>query len=185
MTQALIQKASQDFEAASARLVDEFGKLQVGRASTGLVDSLMVEAYGSMQSIKSIASVSVPDAKTIQIQPWDRGMLAGIEKAIQNSDLSLNPVNNGLSIILNIPPLTEERRRDMVKVVNRLAEEAKISVRNIRHDVMTQLKKLEHEDQITEDDRTRSEKQLQEKVDACNLKIEQLAKAKEDTVMTV
>lgn len=185
MTQALIQKASQDFEAAVARLVDEFSKLQVGRASSGLVDSLMVEAYGSMQPIKSIASVSIPDARTIQIQPWDRGMLGGIEKAIQNSDLSLNPVNNGLAVILNIPPLTEERRRDMVKVVNRLGEEAKISVRNIRHDVMTQLKKMEHESQITEDDRNRTEKQLQEKVDATNLKIEQLANAKEENIMTV
>lgn len=185
MTQALIQKASQDFEAAIARLTEEFSKLQVGRASSGLVDGLMVEAYGSMQPIKSVASVSIPDARTIQIQPWDRSMLAGIEKAIQNSDLSINPVNNGLAIILNIPPLTEERRRDMVKIVNRLAEEAKISVRNIRHDVMTQLKKMEHESQITEDDRNRTEKQLQEKVDAVNTKIEQLANAKEEAVMTV
>lgn len=168
-----------------AHLEEEFKKLQIGRASAGLVEGIMVEAYGSMQTVKAIASVSVPDAKTIQIQPWDRGMLAAIEKAIHVSDLNLNPVNNGLALILKIPPLTEERRRDLVKVVNRLAEEAKISVRNIRHEFMTKIKKMEHDKEIAEDEMNRLDKQMQEKVDEINKKIDMMSKTKEQTVMTI
>lgn len=185
MTQEILQKAIKEFEMAMGHLDSEYSKLQIGRASPALVESLMIEAYGSMQAIKAVGSVSIPDPKTIQIQPWDRGLLGAIERAIQVSDLNLNPVNNGLSIILNIPPLTEERRRDLVKVVYRLAEEAKISVRNGRHEAMTTLKKLEHESQIAEDERTRSEKQLQEKVDDFNSKIDSMAKTKDQAIMTL
>lgn len=180
-----MQLPVKDFDKTTSHLEEEFKKLQIGRASAGLVEGMMVEAYGSMQALKSVAGVSVPDAKTIQIQPWDRSMLAVIEKAIRVSDLNLNPVNNGLSIILSIPPLTEERRRDLAKVVNRLAEEAKISVRNIRHDYMGQLSKAEHDKEIPEDEKNRLEKQMQEKVDEINRTIEAMAKAKEQSIMTI
>lgn len=185
MSQQILQKAVADFSGAVAHLKDEFAGLQIGRASSGLVEGLMVEAYGTMQPVKSIASISVPDGRTLQIQPWDRSMLSHIEKAISNSDLNLNPTNNGVSIILSIPPLTEERRRDLVKVVNRLAEEAKISVRNSRHDAMSKLKQMEHDGDLTEDDRTGAEKKLQDKVDEVNKEISDLAKSKEEAVMTV
>lgn len=181
----MISELSKNLEAVLMHLEEEFSTLQIGRASAALVEGIMVEAYGSMQAIKAIAGISIPDAKTIQIQPWDRGMLGAVEKAIKISDLNLNPVNNGLAIILNIPPLTEERRRDIVKVVNRLAEEAKISVRNARHEFQNNLKKMEHESKITEDDVNRYEKQMQEKVDEINKKIEAMAKNKEETVMKV
>lgn len=173
------------FDSALQHLKEEFSKLQVGRASSGLVEDIMVEAYGATQPIKAVASVSIPDARTIQIQPWDRAMLAAIETAIKNSDVDLNPVNNGATIILSVPPLTEERRRDLVKVVGRLAEEAKISVRNIRHDAMAKYKRQEHEGEMTEDERKRNEKHLQEKVDKVNEEIAQLAKAKEESIMKV
>ena len=181
----MINLPVKDFEKTTIRLDEEYKKLQIGRASAGLVEGMMVEAYGSMQALKSVAGVSVPDAKTIQIQPWDRSMLAIIEKAIRVSDLNLNPVNNGLSIILSIPPLTEERRRDLAKVVNRLAEEAKISVRNIRHDYMGLLSKAEHDKEIPEDEKNRLEKQMQEKVDAINKEIDSMARAKEQSIMTI
>ena len=174
-----------DFSKVINHLKDEFAGLQIGRASAGLVEGLMVETYGSMQPLKAIASVSVPDARTIQIQPWDRGVLAVVEKAIRDSDLNLNPSNNGLAIILSIPPLTEERRRDLVKVVGRMAEEARIAVRNLRHDSMGVYKRQEHDGDMSEDERKRAEKVLQEKVDAVNLEITDLAKKKEDAIMTV
>jgi len=174
-----------DFSKVINHLKDEFAGLQIGRASAGLVEGLMVETYGSMQPLKAIASVSVPDARTIQIQPWDRGVLAVVEKAIRESDLNLNPSNNGLAIILSIPPLTEERRRDLVKVVGRMAEDARISVRNLRHDAMGLYKRQEHDGEMSEDERKRAEKVLQEKVDAVNLEITDLAKKKEEAIMTV
>ncbi len=173
------------FDQTMKHLKDEYAKLQVGRASGGIVEDLMVDSYGTTQPIKAVASVSLPDARTIQISPWDKSMLAAIETAIKNSDIDLNPVNNGASIILNVPPLTEDRRRDLVKVVGRLAEEAKISVRNLRHDSMAKYKRQEHEGDMTEDDRKRSEKQLQEQVDKVNGEIGDLAKAKEESIMTV
>lgn len=185
MSHPLVQKASQDFTKTVEHLQDEYSKLQIGRASSALVENLMVEAYGMMQPVKAIGSVSVPDGRTVQIQPWDKGMLAAIEKAIQVSDLNLNPVNNGIAIILNIPPLTEERRRDLVKVVGRLAEEARIAVRNLRHETMATFKRMEHEGEMTEDDRKGSENALQKAVDDANSKIDDLAKKKEEAIMTI
>ncbi|MEK9159203.1 MAG: ribosome recycling factor [Patescibacteria group bacterium] len=185
MAHPLVQKTKQDLVKAIEHLGEEFNKLQVGRASSGMVDTLMVESYGVMQPIKNIASVSIPDARTIQIQPWDRSTLAGVEKAIRDSDLNLNPNNNGLAIILNIPPLTEERRRDLVKVVGRMSEEAKIAVRNLRHDAMTSFKKMEHEEELSEDERKGAENALQAEVDATNKQIEELARKKEEAIMTL
>ena len=183
--QAVVQKMSDDSVKAISHLEDEFSSLQVGRASSSLVENLMVDSYGTLQPMKAVASISIPDAKTVQIQPWDKSMLAALEKAIQNSDLNLNPVNNGASIILSIPPLTEERRRDLVKVVNQLSEDAKISVRNARHDAMSKLKKMEHDKELTEDDKKKGEKQIQEKTDEMNAKISELAKKKEQAIMTI
>mgnify|MGYP001614334644 FL=1 len=174
-----------DFDKTVQHLDSEFSGLQVGRASAGLVENMMVEAYGSSQALKALASISVPDAKSVQIQPWDKGLLSAIEKAIQVSDLNINPVNNGLAIILNIPPLTEERRRDLVKVVGRLAEDARISIRNVRHEALTAVKRMEHEGEITEDEQGRAEKQIQEKLEAVNSAIESKTKQKEESLMTV
>lgn len=181
----LVQKAQTDFQKSLDHLNDEYGKLQTGRASPALVEHLIVEAYGSNQPLKNLAGVSVPDGRTVQIQPWDRGILHAIEKAIQNSDLNLNPVNNGVCVILNIPPLTEERRRDLVKVVNRLAEEAKISLRNLRHDLLALFKRMEHDSEMTEDDVKGAEKDLQEIIDKFNKQVEEMARKKEEVIMTV
>lgn len=184
-TEPFIQTAVSDFEKALAHLNDEFSRLQVGRANPSLVEHVLVEAYGAKQPLKNMANISVPDPKTLQIQPWDRSLLGAVEKAILQSDLGLNPVNNGVSILLNIPTLTEERRRDIVKIVNKLAEEARISVRNIRQTAHAKFKQMAQDKQITEDEVTGAEKRLQEKVDAYNGKIGEAAKKKEEMVMTV
>ena len=185
MAHPLVQKTKQDFVKTLEHLGVEFNKLQVGRASSGMVDTLMVESYGVMQPIKNVASVSIPDARTVQIQPWDKSMLSAIEKAIRDSDLNLNPTNNGLAIILNIPPLTEERRRDLVKVVGRMAEESRIAVRNLRHEAMSSFKKMEHDEEMSEDERKGAENALQSEVDAINKQIDELVKKKEESIMTI
>ncbi len=174
-----------DFSKVIQHLKDEFAQLQTGRASSTLVEGLMVLAYGSNQPLKNLASVSVPDARSVQIQPWDRALLGAIEKAIRDSDLNLNPVNNGVCVILNIPTLTEERRRDLLKVMGRMAEEARIAVRNVRHDVLTTYKRSEAEGEMTEDDRKAAEKRLQEAVDSANEAIMKLSQEKEQQIMTV
>jgi len=185
MTKDILNKAQTGFDKALDHLKNEYLGLQTGRASSALVDNIKVDSYGVTQPIKAVASVSVPDGRMISIQPWDKGLLGAIEKAIQNSDLNLNPTNNGTSVILNIPPLTEERRKDLVKVVGRLAEEARISVRNVRQEAMTAIKRAEHDGDIAEDEKNRSEKQLQDKVDAANSSVAEAAKSKEEQVMTV
>ncbi|MFA5855629.1 MAG: ribosome recycling factor [Candidatus Gracilibacteria bacterium] len=185
MAHPLVQKTEEDFKKTLEHLNDEFAKLQTGRASASLVEHVMVEAYGSSQPIKNLAGVSIPDSRTIQIQPWDKGLLHAIEKAIQISDININPVNNGLSIILNVPPLTEERRRDLCKVVSRLAEEAKIALRNLRHDAMAMFKRMEASGDMTEDDQKGAEKALQDAVDEANKQVEEMAKKKEEVIMTV
>lgn len=185
MAHALVNKAQQDYKKTLEHLLDEYSGLQIGRASSSLVENLMVEAYGMMQPVKAVASVMVPDGRTVQIQPWDKAMLAGLEKAIRDSDLNLNPTNNGLAVILTIPPLTEERRRDLVKVVGRMAEEARIAVRNMRHDIMAQLKRMAHEGELSEDEQNKAEKELQEEVNKINMQIDQEAKKKEEAIMTV
>lgn len=168
-----------------AHLHDDYAGMQIGRASAALVERITVESYGVMQPIKSIANISVPDARTVQIQPWDRGTLAAIEKAITLAELGLMPQNDGIVIRLNIPPLTEERRKELTKLVFKMAEEAKISVRNVRHEAMEEIKKEKNSNTITEDQQEHAEKKIQEKVDEANEAIEKAAKAKEADVLKV
>ncbi len=145
----------------------------------------MVEAYGSQQPIKNMASINVPEARSLSIQPWDKSVLGAIEKAILASGLGLNPINNGAALLINIPSLTEERRKELVKIVNKLAEEARISIRGARQTAHDKFKTLKQEKKITEDEATGAEKKLQERVDEYNKKVADLAKAKEEAVMTV
>lgn len=174
-----------DLDKNVGHLKDEYSRLQIGRASAALVESLQVDAYGVKQPIKALATIVVPDAKTIQIQPWDKSQLGSIEKAIQQSDINISPVNDGINVRLNIPPLTEERRRDLTKVVHRLAEDSRIAVRNLRQKVHDKVKTMEKSGDITEDDARSADKRIQEKVDKVNQQIEEMAKNKENDVMTV
>lgn len=185
MTNQYIDQAKAEFEKALEHLKEEYSRIQAGRANPSLVEGLMVESYGTQQPIKAVASITVPDPKTLQIQPWDKSMIAAIEKAIHDSDLSLNPVNNGAAVILNIPPLTEERRTELAKVVKQLSEEAKISIRNSRQTAHTRFKEAEGAGEITEDDKYGAEKRLQEVVDEYNGKVDEMEKGKSEGIMTV
>ncbi len=185
MLDSLFQEARQKMERACEHLRDEYSKLQTGRASAAMVDGVMVEVFGSMMPLKALASISIPESNQIAIQPWDRGQLASIEKAIANANLGLNPRNDGVTVRLTIPQLTEERRKDMVKTVHRLAEECRISIRNSRQDSHGQFKQLRKDSQITEDDQLNLEKRLQKMVDDFNQQVELLSKKKEEDVMKV
>ncbi len=144
----IVQSVKQDMEAAMKHLDHAFQKIRAGRASTSMVQDVMVEYYGALTPLNQVANVSVPDAMTISIQPWDRGAIGAIEKAIINSNLGFAPSNNGDTIILNVPPLTEERRRDLAKQAKAEAEQTKVTIRNARQDGHKELKRL---DGVSED----------------------------------
>jgi ribosome recycling factor len=181
----LLQQVQTEFTKILEFLRSEYSRLQIGRASAALVEGLMVEVYGSKQPLKGVAGISIPDAKTVQIQPWDKSTLPAIEKAIQTSGLNLTPMNDGITIRLNLPPLTEERRRDMTKVVHKMAEDARISARTSRQRVHDKAKEMEKDKTLTEDQVSLFQKKLQEKVDATNMEIEKMAMTKENDVMKV
>lgn len=185
LPQPLLDNAEELLKKALQHLKDEFSRLQIGRASPSLVEEVRVEAYGTLQPLKSVASVSVPDSKTIQIQPWDRGLLGAIEKGIQMANLGLTPNNDGIVIRINIPPLTEERRKDLVKVVGRYTEESRIAVRNVRQDLNNTFSTMKKNGEMTEDELHNGTKRLQDRVDHYNQEIDEMAKQKEKDIMTV
>lgn len=181
----LIQDAVKEFNSAVEHMKLEFSRLQAGRASASLLDGVKVEAYGTAQDLKAVANITVADARTLQIQPWDKSVLAAVEKAIIAANLNLNPTNDGQMIRIVIPALTEERRRDLTKHVHQLAEDARISIRNSRQKVHARMKDLEKNNEITEDDLRSGDKKLQDKVDVVNKEIEDLAKSKDQDIMTL
>ena len=183
--EVLLKHLEDNLKKIQEHLGGEFIGLQIGRASSALVERLMVNSYGTMQPLKAVASVSVPDAKTVQIQPWDKNNLKAIENAIQISDLGLTPQNDGLVIRINVPELTEERRKELTKIIGKMEEEAKIAVRNVRQEVMTTAKNMEKNNKITEDQLEVLEKKIQELVDKMNEAMEHSAKAKEEDIMKI
>lgn len=163
----------------------ELSKLRTGRASISILDGIKAEYYGNLTPLNQIANLGTPDARTIAIQPWDASALGAIEKAILRSDLGLNPVNDGRLIRLPIPPLNEERRRDLVKVVKKHGEECKISIRNARRDAVEMLKKQKSDSKITEDELKKSEAQVQKLTDDFIKQIDDTAAHKEKDIMEV
>ena len=163
----------------------DFASVRAGRANAGVLDRIQVSYYGTPTPIQQVASISTPDPRTPQIQPWDGSILKAIEKAIQTSDLGINPQNDGRVIRLAFPQLTEERRVELTKQVRKYGENGKVAIRNIRRDAMDALKALEKKSEITEDDRKESEKELQELTDKRCKEIDALTTAKEKELMAV
>ena len=163
----------------------DFASVRAGRANAGVLDRIQVSYYGTPTPIQQVASISTPDPRTLQIQPWDGSILKAIEKAIQTSDLGINPQNDGRVIRLAFPQLTEERRVELTKQVRKYGENGKVAIRNIRRDAMDALKALEKKSEITEDDRKESEKELQELTDKRCKEIDALTTAKEKELMAV
>jgi len=181
----LLDLADSQFTKITTHFASELSGLQIGRASANIVENLQVEVYGFKQALRNIANISVPDPKTLFIEAWDKSNLTGIEKAIRDSSLDLNPNNDGTRIVLNIPPLTEERRKDLVKLVKEFTENAKISVRRAREDLRKKSKGAKEIEEISEDEEKLFDKKLQEKVGAVNIEIEKSASGKEEDMMKV
>ena len=166
-------------------LTRNFSGLRTGRASPALLDNIHVEAYGSSTPLNQVGTVSAPEARMLSVQVWDRSLVKSVEKAIRESALGLNPMNDGTTIRIPIPPLSEERRLEMVKIAGKYAEEAKVSVRSIRKSGMDDIKALEKEGEISEDERHSLEEMVQKLTDSMTAKIDELFKAKEQEIKQV
>lgn len=185
MYQQRIEQLKKDMETAVTAFTDELKTLRTGRASTALVEDVMVAYYGTQSPLKHVASISVPDPRLIIVSPWDKSMLTEIENALRFSDVGLNPVNDGTHIRLAIPPMTEERRRELSKKLHKMAEEVKVALRTLRRDVWDEIQDMERAGKISEDDRYDAEKLLNELIEKENKKIDGLVAAKEKEIMTI
>ena len=170
---------------ALEHLEEEFGAVRAGRANAKVLDRITVEYYGSETPLNGVATISSPDARTLVISPWDTKLLKDIQKAIQTSDLGINPQNDGRVIRLTFPMLTEDRRKELVKQVKKYAEDAKVAMRNIRRDGMDYVKKLKKNSEITEDDQKKAEKDLQDLLDKMIKKADEATAAKEKELMAL
>jgi ribosome recycling factor len=185
MIQDTMKDADERMSKAMDALRRDLATVRTGRASPGLLDRVSVDYYGTSTPLNQLAGISVPEPRMLVVQPWDRGSIGAIEKAIQRSELGLNPSSDGQVIRLAIPALTEERRKQLVKTVHQLTEEAKVSVRNIRRDAMDHVRKLLSDKQISEDDERRAEHQVDELTKKFTDEADKIGKAKEHEVMEV
>ena len=183
--QDVIKDLETRMQAALDLLSREFAGVRTGRANTALLDGVRVEAYGTVQHISQLASVSVPDPRTLVIQPWDASQMAAIEKGIQKSDLGLTPSNDGKVIRLVMPTLTEERRKQLAKAVGKFAEDARVAVRNVRRDANDHLKSLAKDKKVSQDEERRGHESIQKTTDRFIAKVDELAKKKEQEILAI
>ncbi|MGE4538945.1 MAG: ribosome recycling factor [Desulfovibrio sp.] len=183
--QAVLKDAEDRMQKALASLDKEFSRLRTGRASTSLLDGIRVNYYDTPTPLDQMASVSTPDSRTITIAPWDRKAFNDVEKAILKSDLGLTPVNDGKIIRIVIPPLTEDRRKDLAKVAKKYSEEAKVAIRNIRRDANDVLKKKKNDKAISEDDQRKGQEDIQKLTDAYIAKADDALAKKEKEIMEI
>jgi len=181
----IIKDTDQHMAKSLQALSHEFSGVRTGRASSAILDKLHVEVYGSPMPINQLANVRVPEPQTLVIEPWDRNTVGAIEKAIQASDLGLNPSNDGTVIRIPFPPLNEERRKELVKLCKQYAEEARVAIRNIRHDSRKKLERAEKDSEISQDDLRRAEDEIQKVTDRHIKEIDEALKRKEVEIMEV
>lgn len=185
MEKELKRKAAEKMDSAIEALKKEFSAIRTGRASLALLDGIKVDYYGTPTPLQQLASLSIPESRQIAIQPWEQKIISEIEKAIMKSDLGLTPSNDGKVIRINIPALTEERRKQLVKVTKKNAEDSKIVVRNIRRDINEEIKKLEKEKHLSEDNTKKSLDEIQKLTDTYIKKIDEILMHKEKEIMEV
>ncbi|MDD5093726.1 MAG: ribosome recycling factor [Dehalococcoidia bacterium] len=183
MIREVLSTAETKMIKAGEVLGKDLAGIRTGRASPGLVENIRVDYYGTPTPINQLAGIAIPEARIILIQPWDKQALAAIEKALRKSELGLNPSNDGTVIRLNIPPLTEERRKDLVKLVRKRVEEGRIAIRNIRRDALEKLRDLQKSKEISEDEEKKATHQLQELTDRFIEEVNQIGKNKETEVL--
>lgn len=181
----MLANLQQELTKATNHMKSELAKLQAWRANPAIVEDVYVMAYGSLGPLKNIAAVSIMDASTIVIQPWDKALIRDIEKGISDAKIGLNPSNNGETLMIKIPPLTEERRRELVKVANRLGEEGKVGIRNIRQEFKKKIDTAKTNKEISEDEAKWYEANLQKDIDVGIKEIEAMLKVKETEIMKI
>lgn len=185
MVNLVLEEAEDKMKKAVEATRREFNGIRTGRASPALLDRISVDAYGTHMPLNQVATISVPEPRLLMISPWDKSVISAIERAIMKSDLGLNPSSDGNVIRLAIPPLTEERRRELTKLVHKKAEEGKVAIRNVRREANEELKKLRKAGDISEDDEKRSEERVQKLTDKYISEIDRLQEHKEQEVMEV
>ncbi len=185
MIDQILGSQKENFEKVIEHYLHELSGVRTGRANPALLNTVSVESYGSKMPLEHVASVTVSDAKTLVISPWDKGQIQAIEKGIQMANLGFNPSNDGVVIRIILPALNEERRKEMVKLVGQMAEKARIGVRNVRETIQKEMKKAESDGKISKDDLSAGQKKMQEAVDGYNEEIKKHAEAKEKEIMTV
>jgi ribosome recycling factor len=183
--EAVLSETSTKMDRSLEAFNRDLTQLRTGRATSAMVENVEVDYYGNMTPLKQIASISVPDARAIMIQPWDAGSLREIEKSLTTSEMGFNPSNDGVTITVPIPQLTQERRQDMVKLLKRKIEDGKVSIRNVRRDSLESLRKLEKDKSISQDDGRRAQDQLQKTTDGFTKKIDETGSAKEAEILQV
>ena len=188
-TELTAEQVLDDVDGRMDRTLEAFtrdlGQLRSGRATPSLIENLPVDYYGSATPLKQIASISAPDARAILVQPWDKGSMRDIERSLQRSEMGFNPSNDGNLITVPIPPLTNERRQEMVKLLRKRAEDGKVSVRNVRRDGLETLRKLERDKVISQDENRRAQERLQKVTDGHTKQIDETASAKEAEILQV
>lgn len=185
MIEQILNSHKVNFEKALEHFIHELSGVRTGRANPALLNTVSVESYGARMPVEHVASVTVSDARTLTISPWDKSQLQAIEKAIQQANLGFNPSNDGSVIRIVLPPLNEERRRDMVKLVGQIAEKGRIGLRNAREAVLKEMKKAETDGKISKDDLAHGQKKLQEMMDKYNEEIKRHAADKEKEILTI
>jgi ribosome recycling factor len=185
MIKEIIKDTGERMKKAVDHIAAEYVKIRTGKASIGLLEGIKLDYYGTPTPLNQVGNISTPDYHTIAIQPWDKSIMPAIEKSILNSNLGLNPTNDGSLIRIPIPPLNEERRKELVKLVKKMAEEGKVAVRNIRRDEIEKLKKTEKEEHISEDDRKNGEHEIQKLTDKYIKEIDEVLSKKEKEIMEV
>ena len=180
-----LSKYRSRMDKAVSALKEEFATLRTGRASASLLDQVHVEAYGSRMALNQVGAVSVPEPRSINVSVWDKGLVVSVEKAIRNAGLGLNPVVEGQNLRIPIPPLTEERRRDLVKLAGKYAEQQRVAVRNVRRDAMDDLRKAERDTVISQDEHKRLEHEVQKLTDEAIKRVDESLKTKEHEIMQV
>ena len=180
-----LNKFRDRMDKAVQALKEEFAGLRTGRANSGLIEHITVEAYGSTMPLSSVGAISVPEARMISVSVWDKAMVIPVEKAIRNAGIGLNPITDGMTLRIPVPALTEERRKELVKLAGKYAEQQKIAVRNVRRDAMEDLKKAEKDGSISKDDLKRYETEIQGFTDAAVKRVDETLKIKEQEIMQV
>lgn len=185
MFDQIISTHKQNFEKTMEHFHHELSSVRTGRANPALLGTVMVESYGSKVPIQQVANITVSDAKTLTISPWDKGQIQEIEKGIMAANLGFTPSNDGNVVRINLPPLTEDRRKEMVKLVGQISENARIGIRQVREDIMKAVKREEAEGRATKDDVASAQKKIQDIIDNYNKQIKEIAEEKEKELMTV